>query len=120
MGCHSYHTSYPDTCLSNSQTQTFMHDYTRQILEWLNNEGRWVDRYAWYIDWGSKDPYYTQLYHFTPTPALIDVERSGIATPTPTPTLRWNPSTLGRYSGRITPAAPLEFNSLIYLPIIRR
>lgn len=40
----------------------FMAGYVPPILEWLNNEGRWVTRYAWYTDWDSNYWNYTKLY----------------------------------------------------------
>jgi hypothetical protein len=83
--------------------------YTMQMTEWLNNEGRWVDRYAWYNDW---DSYYweqTKLFAMTPAP-----------TPTPGgPTPVINQSALGNFYSKVTPAAPIPLpwpTSRIYLP----
>jgi hypothetical protein len=40
----------------------FMAGYVPLMLEWLNNEGRWVTRYAWYTDWDTNYWNYTKLY----------------------------------------------------------
>ncbi len=49
MGClnHGYHQAQSPVC----QRSEFMITYAPKILEWLNNEGRWVTRYAWFTNW---------------------------------------------------------------------
>jgi hypothetical protein len=44
------------------QADGFMAGYVPLMLEWLNNEGRWVTRYAWYTDWDPNYWHYTKLY----------------------------------------------------------
>lgn len=112
-------------CLRSMQTHTpacelpgSMYLYTSRITEWLNNEGRWVNRYAWYTEWDLANWEQTKLY---------DVTR----TPTPTPD-QWlnsvgespNLAALGVYYTQVTPAAPVtlawvEFTHTYYMPFVR-
>lgn len=114
MGCpHSFDT-WPQSC---GVTEGFMQDYTSQILAWLNNEGRWVDRYAWFADWLFNHEHFTLLYDFTPTPTPT---KGGYVPSGPTPTPQWNPSTLGYFYANVTPAAVLKPEPALWLPIINR
>ncbi|MEI2608312.1 MAG: glycosyl hydrolase [Candidatus Promineifilaceae bacterium] len=49
MGCLNYgfHQIQEEVC----QGEGFLSTYAPLILGWLNGEGRWVTRYAWYTDW---------------------------------------------------------------------
>ncbi|HET6445741.1 MAG TPA: glycosyl hydrolase [candidate division Zixibacteria bacterium] len=49
MGClnHGFHQQQQPVC----QESGFMAAFTPKILAWLNDEGRWVTRYAWYTNW---------------------------------------------------------------------
>lgn len=81
----------------------FMDGYVGTLTSWLNNEGRWVDRYAWYTDWDEGSWYYTKLY----------------ANTTPVPE---NRAALGNYYAQIEPAAhePLPWPpTFIYFPVVK-
>lgn len=82
--------------------ETFMAGYVSNITSWLNNEGRWVTRYAWYTDWDAVAPHdYTELYETPP--------------PTPNPKL----SDLGIYYSHVTPSSITEIPwPSIWLPVI--
>lgn len=49
MGCLNYggHQVEGPIC----QAEGFILTYAQSIVGWLNGEGRWVTRYAWYTDW---------------------------------------------------------------------
>jgi hypothetical protein len=51
MGCLNYgfHQVQAPVC----QADGFMSAYVPLIMGWLNGEGRWVTRYAWYTDWST-------------------------------------------------------------------
>jgi hypothetical protein len=82
--------------------EIFMADYIANITGWLNSEGRWVDRYAWYTDWDASFPWdYTELYEVPP--------------PTPNPRL----SNLGSFYSQVHPSSSTELPwPSIWLPII--
>jgi hypothetical protein len=90
MGCLNYgdHQVQGPVC----QGEGFMEDYAGRILGWLNGEGRWVTRYAWYTNWDSR---YWRVTH------LIADAPSGE---------QWQYSSLGYWYSQIEPAAavPLE------------
>ena len=129
-------TPYPVICQANG----FMYEYVTRITGWLNsNAGRWIDRYAWYTDYGQAWWDQTKLYAFTPGPTATPLTpapteggptltstptRTPTTTPTPGPSPTWNRSALGIFYGKITPAAAGEFDELlpvkIYLPVLMR
>jgi hypothetical protein len=83
MGCLNYgnHQEQRPVC----QAEGFIDTYAKAILAWLNSEGRWVTRYAWYTNWDYK---YWQV-----TKLLASVEEP------------WQFSSLGWYYRQIAPAA---------------
>jgi hypothetical protein len=93
-----------------------MYHYTASMTEWLNNEGRWVNRYAWYTDWDTNQIWeQTRLFAVTRTP-------DPPPTPVPTPPTTANLSALGRFYSQVTPAAPIPLpwpTNFLYLPFIR-
>ncbi|MGH2536610.1 MAG: glycosyl hydrolase [Candidatus Promineifilaceae bacterium] len=63
----------------------FMADYAGRVLAWLNDEGRWVDRYAWYTNWDQGYWHFTRL-----------LESAGP---------EWKFSSLGWFYAQVRPAA---------------
>lgn len=87
MGCLNYggHQVQGPIC----QADGFILSYAQSILGWLNGEGRWVTRYAWYTDWNSA--------YFKVTMLLEEAFPSDYTGPLPlTP--------LGEYYSSVTPA----------------
>lgn len=83
MGClnHGFHQEQRQVC----QEKGFMAAYAPKILSWLNNEGRWVTRYAWYTNWDTKYWNATKLF-------------SSIEGP-------WKYSSLGWFFSQVIPAS---------------
>ncbi|MCL4870981.1 MAG: glycoside hydrolase family protein [Anaerolineae bacterium] len=94
MGCLNYgnHQVPGPVC----QADGFMMAYAPLILNWLNGEGRWVTRYAWYTDYSTG--------YFKATMLLSEVFPYGHTGPLPL-------SELGQYYSRVTPtsAVPLPW-----------
>ncbi len=86
----------------------FMQEYVPAILGWLNNQGRWINRYAWWTDWSSSRPW-TRLYDAT----------SG----SPPPNGSVTRSDLGEYYTQIEPASAVPKpwpTAFIYLPLVMK
>jgi hypothetical protein len=83
IGCLNYgfHQEQRPVC----QADGFIQDYASRILAWLNNQGRWVTRYAWYTNW---DIRYWEITHLLSEAGPI-----------------WQYSPLGYYYAQVTPAA---------------
>lgn len=95
-----------------------MYLYMASITEWLNDEGRWINRYAWYTDWDSGHWQQTKLWDATRTPIPI----VGTPTPTASPTRILHLAPLGQYYTQVTPAPPIALpwpTNFIYLPVVR-
>lgn len=74
------------------QAEGFMPTYASLILNWLNGEGRWVTRYAWYTDWTNK--------YYKVTMLLSDVYPPDYTGPLPL-------SALGQFYANIDAAASI-------------
>lgn len=87
--------------------------FVAEITGRLQDEWRWVDRYAWYTNWEPAQRYpYAQFYEMTPVP-------EGLRQPIPDtiPTL----TNLGTYFEQITPAPAIAKPTpvaVLHLPII--
>jgi hypothetical protein len=83
MGClnHGFHQEQRPVC----QESGFMATYAPKILSWLNNEGRWVTRYAWYTNWDTNYWNATKLFSSVDGP--------------------WKYSSLGWFFSQIIPAS---------------
>ncbi|MEW5987043.1 MAG: glycosyl hydrolase [Chloroflexota bacterium] len=124
-GCLSWETwqpappAAPVGCLAPG----FMHDFLTDLTYWLNNDGRWVTRYAWWSDWDGDTTERTSIYHLTPTPSPTPTADPPQPTPTSTPgaTSAPNRSALGNYYVQVTPqaAASLPWPRL-WLPVVRK
>lgn len=122
MGCLNggFHAGQLPTPQAICGQAGYMYEYTRRITNWLNTEGRWVDRYAWYTDiFGEPYQGYTRLYELTPIPPSPTPGGPPTNTPTPgnAPTLDF--SALGYFYGDVTPAAATNFTNT-YLPVITK
>jgi hypothetical protein len=86
IGClnHGYHQIQGPVC----QAPGFVESYAPRILSWLNNEGRWVTRYAWYTNWDTNYWSATKLF-------------SSIDGP-------WQYSSLGWFFSQILPASSVR------------
>ncbi|MCI0398092.1 MAG: glycosyl hydrolase [Chloroflexi bacterium] len=82
MGCLNlgFHQEQRPVC----QAEGFMAGYVPRILAWLNGDGRWVTRYAWFTNW---------------TPGGSSVTRLWAAD------RPWQYSSLGWFYAQVTPAA---------------
>ncbi|MFZ0547338.1 MAG: glycosyl hydrolase [Candidatus Promineifilaceae bacterium] len=69
------------------QADGFMQDYAGRILGWLNGEGRWVTRYAWFTNWDAK---YWAVTHLIADAPIGE---------------QWQYSSLGYWYSHIEPAA---------------
>lgn len=89
MGCLNYgfHQVQAPVC----QAEGFMQDYASRILGWLNTDGRWVTRYAWFTNWTTR--------YFEVTYLIAEV-------PNDQP---WKYSSLGYWYAQIVPAAALPW-----------
>ncbi|MGB3714124.1 MAG: glycosyl hydrolase [Candidatus Promineifilaceae bacterium] len=83
MGCLNYgfHQEQRPVC----QEGRFIAAYVPKILSWLNNEGRWVTRYAWYTNWDTKFGNATKLFSSVEGP--------------------WKYSSLGWFFSQVIPAS---------------
>jgi hypothetical protein len=114
-----------------------MLEYAGTIMGWLNGDGRWVDRYAWFTDWDpggqtcdeNDNPIYEDggkwawqmLYNLTPTPTPSYNPCLTTSTPVPMPGMQY--SNLGVYYSQVVPAPPAPKpwpTDFLYLPIISR
>jgi hypothetical protein len=88
MGClnYGYHQEQRPVC----QADGFMQAYSARILEWLNGDGRWVTRYAWYTNWDTKYWQVTRL-----------IAEAEVGMP-------WQYSSLGWWYKEIVPAAAVR------------
>jgi hypothetical protein len=88
MGClnYGYHQVQAPVC----QAEGFMQGYASRIMNWLNNEGRWVTRYAWYTDW---DAGYWRVTHL-----IWEAPQDE----------QWTYSSLGYWYSQIVPAAAVS------------
>jgi hypothetical protein len=137
-------------CLNPSTTacgdDTFMFEYVSTVMGWLNGNGRWIDRYAWFSDWDPgtvdcEDPLdpefdggkwsWQMLYDLTATPlppynpcitpTPTSTPSVPFHTPTPTPIPGMQYSALGVYYSEVIPAPPALKpwpTHFLYLPSI--
>jgi hypothetical protein len=72
------------------QAEGFMEGYAGRILGWLNSEGRWVTRYAWYTNWDHN--YWRSTHLIADAPSYQ----------------QFTYSSLGYWYSQIVPAAAVE------------
>lgn len=91
IGCLNYgdHQVQGPVC----QAEGFMEAYAGRILGWLNGEGRWVTRYAWYTNWDAR--------YWAVTHLIADAPRGE----------QWQYSSLGYWYTQIEPAAAVPVGS---------
>ncbi|MEW5988242.1 MAG: hypothetical protein AB1791_16560 [Chloroflexota bacterium] len=90
--------------VTNCGRAGFMFDYTSALTGWFNNEGRWVDRYAWYTDWNDNSTWDDTFLYSSIDPSLVR-------------------SVLGDYYSQIEPASniPLPWpTTFIYMPLVKQ
>ncbi len=91
IGClnNGFHQVQAPVC----QADGFVQAYSNLILNWLNGEGRWVTRYAWYTNWDA-------TYWIT-THLIADAP----------PGERWTYTSLGYWYSQIIPASAVPLPS---------
>jgi hypothetical protein len=85
IGCLNYgfHQIQAPAC----QAEGFMQDYAGRMMNWLNTDGRWVTRYAWFTNWDAKYWRATHLIWEAP------------------PGEQWTYSSLGYWFANVVPSA---------------
>lgn len=85
MGCLNYgfHQIQAPAC----QAEGFVQNYAARMMNWLNTDGRWVTRYAWYTNWDTQ--YWRRTHLIWEAP----------------PGQQWTYSSLGYWYAHVVPSA---------------